>query len=42
MLVASVWKYCRSEMTAPVAPVVLLGSGPGLTGGANSIVDKVA
>ena len=28
-------------MTAPVEPVGMLGSGPGLTGGTNVGVDKV-
>ena len=42
ILVDSVWRYCRSAMTAPVAPVGMLGSGPGLTGGTNAVVDKVA
>ena len=45
IFMASVWRYRRSEMTAPVTPVTpvgMLGLGPGLTGGANAIVDKVA
>ena len=29
-------------MTAPVKPVGIIGSGPGLTGGTNVVVDKVA
>ena len=29
-------------MMALVAPVGMLGSGPGLTGGTNPVVDKVA
>ena len=29
-------------MTAPVDPVGMIGSGPGLTGGTNVVVDKVA
>ena len=29
-------------MTAPVEPVGMIGSGPGLTGGTNVVVDKVA
>ena len=42
ILVDSVWQYLRSAMTVPVAPVGMLGSGPGLTGGTNAVVDKVA
>ena len=41
ILVASVWRYLRVEMTAPFAPVGMFDSGPGLTGGTNAIVDKV-
>ena len=37
-----VWRYRRSAMTAPVELVGMLGSGPGLTGGTNAVVDKVA
>ena len=29
-------------MAAPVEPVGMIGSGPGLTGGTNVVVDKVA
>ena len=29
-------------MTAPVEPVEMIGSGPGLTDGTNVVVDKVA
>ena len=29
-------------MMAPVEPVGMIGSGPGLTGGTNVVVDKVA
>ena len=29
-------------MTAPVEPVGMIGLGPGLTGGTNVVVDKVA
>ena len=29
-------------MTAPVEPVGMPGLGPGLTGGTNTVVDKVA
>ena len=29
-------------MTASVEPVEMIGSGPGLTGGINVVVDKVA
>ena len=29
-------------MAAPVEPVGIIGSGPGLTGRTNSVVDKVA
>ena len=29
-------------MTAPVEPVGMLGSGPGLTGGTNVVEDKMA
>ena len=42
ILVDSVWQYRRSAMTAPVEPVGMLGSGSGLTGGTNVVVDKVA
>ena len=28
-------------MTAPVEPVGMIGSGPGLTGGTNLVVDKM-
>ena len=41
ILVDSVWRYRRLEMKAPFAPVGMFGSGPGLTGGTNAIVDKV-
>ena len=33
--------YRRSAMTVPVEPVGMVGSGPGLTGGTNVVVDKV-
>ena len=42
ILVDSVWRYHRSEMTFSVAPVRMLGSVPGLTDGTNEVVDKMA
>ena len=42
ILVDSVQRYGRSAMTVPVTLVGMLGSGPGLTGGTNAVVDKVA
>ena len=42
ILVDLVWRYRRSEMMAPFKPVGMLGSGPGLTGGRNAVVDKMS
>ena len=42
ILVDYVWRYHRLAMTTSAAPVEMIGLGPGLTGGTNAIVDKVA